>query len=315
MTETKQTPDEALAGHLAATVIGAPASNVKRFQTGSSHYVFEVSFADREPVVVRLSTTQNRAAMQGASKLSHQLRPLGVPLPEILAEDLASPFPYIIMERLSGTDLYEVCQTLTHQQLEEVAKEIVRAQEIAATTHTAGRYGYAVDADSAPRERWSEVVEDNLNRSYPRIKAAGLFDLEVIDRVRELLNSLRPELDALPAIPFLHDTTTKNVIVAPDGTLSGIVDVDDLCFGDPRYVVALTRAALMGYGGPVHYTDIWMKTAGFSDDTVYRFYVTLFLIDLMSEHGQNFNGNQKPSDPQKRNGLLRAFDEALNAIS
>ena len=49
-----------------------------------------------------------------------------------------------------------------------------------------------------------------------------------------MVSAARAELDALSPVPFLHDTTTKNVIVTPEGSFSGIVDVDDLCFGDPR---------------------------------------------------------------------------------
>jgi hypothetical protein len=65
----------------------------------------------------------------------------------------------------------------------------------------------------------------------------------------------RVELNALPPVPFLHDAAAKNVIVIPGGSFSGIVDVDDLCFGDPRYVVALTRASLLAFGGPTRYVD------------------------------------------------------------
>jgi hypothetical protein len=134
-----------------------------------------------------------------------------------------------------------------------------------------------------------------------------LFDTSVVDTIEELVRSARYELDALPAIPFLHDTTTKNVIVEPDGGFSGIVDVDDLCFGDPRYVPALTLASLLASGGPTRYVDAWMKEAGFVADRLFRLYVTLFIVDFMSEHGQTFNGNAKPSSPAARAKLTRIF--------
>ena len=72
-------------------------------------------------------------------------------------------------------------------------------------------------------------------------------DTELV--VSELVTKARGELDSQPPIPFLHDTTTKNVIVTPEGAFSGIVDVDDLCFGDPRYVVALTLPSLTAAAG------------------------------------------------------------------
>lgn len=114
-------------------------------------------------------------------------------------------------------------------------------------------------------------------------------------------------------MPFLHDTTTKNVIVSPEGAFSGIVDVDDLCFGDPRYVTALTLAAVTAFAGPVHYVDAWMSLAGHVDDRIFRLYVAMFLVGFMSEHGQAFNGNQPPSSRADRESLRRIFSVALSS--
>src|SRR5262249_62343896 len=116
------------------------------------------------------------------------------------------------------------------------------------------------------------------------IVAAKLFDQDSVDAVAKMAAAAGDEFGALPPIPFLHDTTTKNVIVTPEGSFSGIVDVDDLCFGDPRYVVALTLASLMVSDGPTHYVDAWMNAAGYCTDSIFRLYVTLFLVDFMSEH-------------------------------
>ena len=78
-----------------------------------------------------------------------------------------------------------------------------------------------------------------------------------------LVAAERDALDALLAKPFLHDMTTKNVIATETGRFSGIVDIDDLCFGDPRYVIALTLAAVLTSAGPISYVEGWMKNAGF----------------------------------------------------
>ena len=129
-----------------------------------------------------------------------------------------------------------------------------------------------------------------------------------------MVSAARAELDALPPVPFLHDTTTKNVIVTPEGSFSGIVDVDDLCFGDPRYVVALTLASLMVFGVATHYVDAWMNAADYLNDRIFRLYVALFLVDFMSEHGQEFNGHVLPSSADCRNRSLHVFAESLRRI-
>ena len=155
----------------------------------------------------------------------------------------------------------------------------------------------------------------HIDRSRRRIASAGLFDVALADIALAELAAIRDELDAVPPTPFLHDTTTRNVIVTAAGEVSGIVDVDDLCFGDPRYPAALTLAVLTGYGGPVQYVCAWMRRAALPDDRLFRMYVALFLLDLMSEHGQAFNGNERPSSSRARAKLQSAFDRSLGSSS
>ncbi len=311
---TTDAPNNAIAGDLAAAAVGRSPINVRRFGTGAHHYVFEATFADRPPVVVRIAAEHSRAAMAGALTLSGLLRPRGVPLPEIIAEGVKHRFSHLVMERLTGTDLGEVICGLSDTNLEAIAKQVARAQNLTSLTASGTQYGYAIEPAHAPRERWSQVLLDNLARSRRRIAAAKLFDEDAIDTIVNMVSAARPELDALSPVPFLHDTTTKNVIVTPEGSFSGIVDVDDLCFGDPRYVVALTLASLRASDGPTHYVDAWMNAAGYRNDRIFRLYVALFLVDFMSEHGQEFNGNVPPSSADGRGRLLCVFKESLRCI-
>ena len=57
---------------------------------------------------------------------------------------------------------------------------------------------------------------------------------------------------------FLGDITTKNVLVH-EGKLSGIVDVDEICYGDPLFVVGLTHMALLAMGADTDYTTGWRR--------------------------------------------------------
>lgn len=309
------TPDADLAAALALAATGAAPIAVHRFATGSQHFVFEASFTDREAVVLRISRASDRPLVRGALRQSALLRPLGVPLPQLIAHDVDAPFPYLVLQRLPGTDLGHVISKLPTDCLGPIAGRIVHAQGLVAATPSGGRYGYAVDPASAPFASWSENLASGVLRSRTRIAAVGLFDLALVDALDSVLLSLRVEADRQPATPFLHDTTTKNVIVTADGTFSGIVDVDDLCFGDPRFVVALTLAALTAFGGPVAYAETWMRLAGFRDDRLFRFYVAACLLDFLSEEGQVFNGNQRPTSPEARQRLLDLYCDALRRVS
>jgi hypothetical protein len=57
-----------------------------------------------------------------------------------------------------------------------------------------------------------------------------------------------------------------------------------------------------------------MNTAGYRNDRIFRLYVALFLVDFMSEHGQEFNGNVPPSSADGRGRLPRVFKESLRCI-
>jgi aminoglycoside phosphotransferase len=308
-------PNAELAAAIISREVGSAPITVRRFRTGARHYVFDVEFTDRPPVVVRIGDPSAQTDIAGAIYLSELLRPRGVPLPTILAKDIHAEFPWLLLERLPGTDLGGVISSLGNEQLEAIAAKVVQAQAITAETGSAGRYGYATRPEQAPQTKWSQVLDANLARSRQRIETAGLFDPGLVNIVQAQVTVRRGEIDKIDPTPFLHDTTTKNVIVTPQGTFSGIVDVDDLCFGDPRYPAALTLAALMAHeGGSVNYVSAWLRHARQTDDQVFRLYVSVFLLDLMSEHGQMFNGNRRLSTPNARATMLAAFDSNLALV-
>lgn len=280
--------------------------SVTRFTAGLRHYVFDARFADDAAVVVRLGVPDARCELLSALRLSQALRPLGAPLPKILGSDNEAHFPWLALERLPGTDLGVVIGTFSAAQRDRIVARVAAAQAIAAATPSAGRYGYAARPDEAPHARWSAVVDAHIARSEGRIVAARLFDVAHVQSVRAWLAAERANLDAMPATPFLHDTTTKNVIVAPSGEFSGIVDVNDICFGDPRYPAVLTAT-----GGPQDYVAAWLHHAGAADDAIFRLYVAAFLLGLMSEHGHVFNGKEAASTAKARNSLRAAFIDNL----
>jgi len=313
--EADNRPDVRLVTSAVSKAIGHAPITVRRFPTGLAHYVFEATFEAHAPLVVRIGDPSNRSAMVAGLRLHKQLRSRGVPLPEIVADELSQAWPYVVLERLEGSDLGDVISDLSNAKFRSIAGSVVEAQAITARIPSAGRYGYAPVPDQAEHRVWSHVLDAHLARSRMRIGGAGLFDQSAVNSAASLLSAARTDLDAQPAIAFLHDTTTKNVIVTAIGAFSGIVDVDDLCFGDPRYAAALTLASLLVSGGPIEYVRAWMDQAGHQDDRIFQLYVALFLIDFMSEHGQAFNGNQPPSVELDRANLVRALGEVFSRIT
>jgi aminoglycoside phosphotransferase len=302
-------PDIEFAKTIAQKVAGIAPVTVTRFTTGTSNYVFEAAFPDRLSLVVRASMPTSRVRLEGALFLSELLRSKGLRLPAVLSHNTADVFPWMVLERLEGTDLEHVIHRLNAEQLKSIASEVQVAQELAAQISTDGRFGYAVRPDEALHKSWSAVLQASVDRSRERIASAGLIEPGIADKVQDALTGLKGLTDKVRAVAFLHDTTTKNVIIAPNGTFSGIVDVDDLCFGDSRYPIALTMAALTCYGGPTSYASHWLKIAKGHDDCLFRLYVAIHILGLISDHGHNSNGNMVSGG----DALLKSMARALNA--
>ena len=268
-------PTSADAMRVAASVTGIDALHATRFATGTANFVFEVALASGPPVVTRFAGQGKRADVAGALELSRLLHPMGVPLPELLGHDADARFPWMLLERLPGRDLGDVIGYLDATRLDGIARRVASAQGIVALLPAACRFGYAVRAGDAPHASWEAFLEAGWRRSRDRISAAGLFGDGPAGEIRQLLVNLPPRPPGQPAVAFLHDTTTKNVIVGDDGSFSGIVDVDDLCWGDPRFAPALAMAAIRTFGGPPSYVDAWMRHAGLADDRTFRAYVAM----------------------------------------
>lgn len=308
-------PTAELAAIKVQQAMGWKPIKMSRFTTGTSHYVFEAFSATGTSIVIRMGNSEQIEEMKHGAALIQKLQSLGVPIPEIYATGLDQPCPWVIMERIKGQDFGAVMDSLSEPQLQKIASSVADAQRATAQLGTGKKYGYAADAAAAPLDSWSQVLEENIARSRRRITTARLFDPNIIKSIADLVETYRSELDAIPATPFLHDTTTKNVIITEQGNFSGIVDVDDLCFGDPRYVMALTLAVIKAYGGPATYVPAWMGASHLADDTIFQLYVAIFLADLMAEHGLSFNGNERPSDPKVREAMMQTFTNIVDNIA
>ena len=92
--------------------------------------------------------------MAAGVRLNRFLRPLGVPLPEVLAEGLEEAFPWAALERLPGTDLEHVIGTLSDGQLRAVAEGVAAAQAAASRVGAANRHGYSALPEAAPYVCW-----------------------------------------------------------------------------------------------------------------------------------------------------------------
>lgn len=87
-------PTPALASAAALAATGRVPAEVRHFRTGTGHHVYEALFGGPSPaIVVRMGAPGQRAGLAAGVRLDRQLRPLGAPLPEVLAAGLDELVP------------------------------------------------------------------------------------------------------------------------------------------------------------------------------------------------------------------------------
>ena len=313
--ERLEQPTETDAAEVVRRFSGKNIESIRRFPTGLAHWVYDVRMQDGSGVVVRLGTPDQRGDFDGALHWSNTLRPLAVPLPELLAHGDYRDRPYLVLERLDGHDLGQVYRSLTSPERRSIAEEVHRVQRIVADLPEGPGYGFIRLPGDSARKSWGHVIEDSLARSHTRIEAANLVRPDSSDRVARRARQFRSYFSRVRPTPFLDDVTTKNVIVHA-GRLSGIVDVDWLCFGDSLFTVALTRTALLASGDDPEYTDHWCNVLDLTNEQhdAVRFYTALFCIDFMSEFGHRFNQDVQQLDRERLTLLENILNESLNDI-
>jgi aminoglycoside phosphotransferase (APT) family kinase protein len=292
------------------------ARSITRFPTGLCHYVYDVELDDGRKIVARLASDESRDALRGGVYWHERLRQVGAPIPELLYADAdpAEGFPVMLLERLPGRDLTFEYASMTAERKRALAAEIVDIQRRVGALRPATGFGFATSyADAGLRASWLDVVLADLERSRRRIMAAGVVDPRHVETVSEHVAPIAPYLRAVEPYPFLDDLTTKNVLIH-DGRLSGVVDTDCVCFGDPLFTPALTWMALLSQRLETDYIDYWRERMQLSaeQERALRLYTAVFSVGFLAELGQRFNKDvAAPVDPDHIAHLERTLDWLL----
>lgn len=272
-------------------LFGEPPRTCERFPTGLRNWVYDVTLSTGRRVVVRMSLAERREEVRAAVRWSDLLSEAGVPVANVLHADVHAPHPYLLLERLPGTDLGNQFEAHTKAELDGIADEVVSWQRAAADSlPPAAGFGFALSYDDVLATTWGEALVKQLDRSEAALHSAGIVDPAIVEPVRRRLRQCTSSLDAVEPAAFLHDATTKNVIVH-QGEAIGLVDVDVMAFGDPLYLAALTRASLLAARRSPAYAE--RLAAQLGDDTVLLdLYTVVHCVGFLSELGHAFNQHE-----------------------
>ena len=313
------TPTEREAVALIERRLGVAVRVIERFPSGLANYVYDVQLVDGQRLVARLAGDAAGDSTRAAVYWNRLLRPRGVPLPRLLAYELrpAQGTPYLLLERLPGQELGEVYPALTRAQKRALAERIVTIQRAVGQLPDGPGYGFARsyrDPDLLPG--WLDVLRAQLARAREWIAGAGVVSVEYVARVEARLPAWAAYCATIAPRPFLDDTTTKNVLIEA-GQLSGIVDVDCLCFGDPLFTVGLTRMALLSRAWDTDYIDEWTRLLRLDvrQRHALDLYTAIFCVTFLGELGQAFNRDASaPVDSARVARLLGVLETLLERI-
>lgn len=243
---TTPSPSEQIAATVVAAMTNEKVLSSTRMTTGEQHFVFAIKTKNSE-YVIRMTDPDHKNNFISGIYWQEKLIPLGIPLAKFIKSDLHgeySQFPTLLMMRLQGDDLCNIYSNLTDLDKKNLAKEMVAIQAVTNLLPDGPGYGIAASYEQIPENNsWYDFLMNRLLLFKDIIRKNAVFDEIHVIKAISIAKDMEEELRSIAARPFLWDATERNVIVHK-GKITGIVDVDDVCFGDPLFVLALTYVSL-----------------------------------------------------------------------
>lgn len=190
---------------------------------GQANTVFAITLDSGERVVLRLHTRSD--GFVGTVHTMACLKALGLPVPAVIASGLAREFSWLILSWTPGCELRWVLAEMTPAQQTRVAEQLVGFQRQVCALPQGEGFGYVPPGTKGTHTTWLELLA-----KHPRLAEAPA--------------EIAAYLEEVPPMCFLDDITGKNVIIE-NGALTGLIDLDYVCYGDPLYWLALTHVGLV----------------------------------------------------------------------
>ncbi|WP_231865922.1 aminoglycoside phosphotransferase family protein [Legionella fallonii] len=285
--------------------------------TGEQNFVYAVKTPTAE-YILRMTDISHKHKFHAAIAWQKMLLPLGVPLAEFIKSDLDaeySPYPALLMMRLPGDDLINVYRHLTDVDKKNLANEMMNIQALCNRLPEGLGFGI-LDSyhDISAEKTWYEFLSKRLELYKEHITNNAFFNPELVTEVLDVAKDMEESFRIIRPMPFLWDASERNVLVY-NGKIAGIVDVDEMCFGDPLLVIALTSTCLELEGFDTIYTDYWAEALHLdkSAQTRLDFYRLFYAIAFMRKHSMQTANSKKVLFDTKK--LLSIFNHSLARLN
>ncbi|MDR3443328.1 MAG: phosphotransferase [Legionella sp.] len=310
-------PNEQIATSIVHSMTGESVLSVTRMATGDQNFVYGVKTTASE-YVLRMTDISYKHKFYAAIAWQKMLLPLGIPLAGFIKSDLDgkySPYPALLMMRLPGDDLINVYPYLTDADKKSLAHEMIHIQALCNRLPDGSGYGILDSYDDISTEKtWYDFLSKRLELYKEHITSKALFNPQLATHALIIAKDMEESFRIIRPMPFLWDASERNVLVH-NGKITGIVDVDEICFGDPLLVIALTSTCLELEGHDTKYTDYWAAGLHLDKPAQARldFYRLFYAIAFMRKHSmQTANSKKVMFDTEK---LLSIFHHSLDRLN
>ena len=281
---------------------------MKRFATGLSHFVFEVTTTYGMIYVVRIAFPARKGELEAGLYWHRLLATMGLPLPALYQTGVMRAHPFAIYERLPGDDLEALYSTLTSRTKQHIAHTVANIQKKARL----------LDKSAFPKTppAWQTILEIIVRRSEREILRAAQFDPVYVAYVRELIHRYAGYFETIEPVAFLHDLNVRNVIVHQEA-VAGVIDVDEVWYGDPLLSIGRGKSLLLTAQQKSDYIDYWCSYIGLSDMQLKMvdLYALLYCIRFMGTSGLQLNGNDSlQTDARNAPRLETVAQELLQVL-
>lgn len=293
-------PNINIVKHVASHMLNQQIMHVGRLTTSNMNYVFTVS-TNTDTYVLRMAQPKYKHTYESAIYWQHKLLPLGIPIVEFIAQDLKgeySPYPTVIMHMVPGNDLCNIYKQLSAEAKQSLAHQMVDIFTKSNKLQVGTTYGFRDSYEQpTPYPTWCDFLDARLELCRSSLAKTNPFPANVIQEISTTLKSLKTNLNSVPPKPFMWDASERNVLIY-ENQISGIVDVDNMCFGDPLFTLGLTYLGLEVLGYDDIYCDAWANLMNLDPKAnlrlqFYRLFYTVWFMrhyaDEVSENGTAYN--------------------------
>ena len=224
----KETALKILKDELNITVL-----EITRFPTGFCHSVYFVKTETDEFV---LRVTESKWHYDGSVKWLNELARLDIPIPRILRNGQYGEVYYTLITCISGKDIGDIYHSLNDFQKREIVKDLVEIQNKVSVLPPNLIDGYENYAPAGSMVN----IKNHIQRVRENITTNKIFNPGVCDAVADLSEKFKNYFASVNLVLFLDDIQAKNVLIN-NGKLAGIVDIDEMGYGDPLVVVGVAK--------------------------------------------------------------------------